>query len=98
MGAMTIAHGLKHTSSLEHIDVSGNPIGQFGMRLLMQTLTLNQNAEFTINLKNIAAEYDRKLLKNPNDSALNFNPANPEGKYSLDLSEAYNQVVFQHLL
>jgi len=61
-------------------------------------MTVNQNTSFTINLKNIDAEYERKLTKDPEDKTLNFDPANPEGKYCLDLSEAFNQVVLQLLL
>jgi len=33
--ALAIAHGLKHTLTLKSLDVSGNPIGQFGMRLML---------------------------------------------------------------
>jgi len=39
--AMSISHGLKHTSTLKNIDVSGNPIGTKGMRLLMQAMSFN---------------------------------------------------------
>lgn len=33
--AVSISHGLKHTGTLKNIDVSGNPIGPLGMRLMM---------------------------------------------------------------
>lgn len=39
--ALSIAHGLSHTLVLQSIDVSGNPIGQFGMRLLLQSMNNN---------------------------------------------------------
>jgi len=72
--ALSISHGLKHTQTLKEIDVSGNPIGQFGMRLMMQAMSLNTNTNFKVNMKNIAAEYERKLEKKATDSALNFDP------------------------
>ena len=43
-----------------------------------------------MNMKNISAEQERKVSKKAEDSALNFDPMNPEGKYELDLSETYN--------
>ena len=33
--ALSIAHGLSHTEQLESIDLSGNPIGKLGMRMIM---------------------------------------------------------------
>ena len=33
--ALSIAHGLSHTEMLESIDVSGNPIGKAGMKMML---------------------------------------------------------------
>ena len=44
------------------------------MRLMMQAMSLNTNTNFKVNMKNIAAEYERKLEKKAADSALNFDP------------------------
>lgn len=33
--AVSIAHGLEHTQTLKQINISGNPIGQNGMSLLI---------------------------------------------------------------
>ena len=84
--ALGIAHGLNHTQFLKSIDVSGNPIGKYGMRLMLQSISRNQNTNFKVNLKNISAETDIK------DSGFIFDPENPEGKYALDLKEAYDQI------
>jgi len=91
--ALCIAMGLKHTSSLKFIDVSGNPIGQFGMRLLMQSMNSNSITSFKMNIKNISAENERQMdSSSEKDSALNFDPMNPERKYELDLSQSYHQI------
>lgn len=90
--ALSIAHGLKHTSTLKSIDISGNPIGPHGMRLLMQSMSFNTIAQFSINMKDIAAEVELKSKKEL------FDPNNPEGKHSLDLSQSHNQIVLQNLL
>ena len=96
--ALSISHGLRHTITLKEVDVSGNPIGQFGMRLFMQAMSQNTNVDFKVNMKSISAEQERKLDKKIGDSALNFDPQNPEGKFVLDLSQAYNQICLQKLL
>jgi hypothetical protein len=49
-------------------------------------------------MKNIDADYERKVSKNVENSAINFDPQNPEGKYSLNLEESYNQICLQNLL
>lgn len=41
--AVSIAHGLKHSNTIKSIDVSGNPIGTTGMRLIMQAMSYNSN-------------------------------------------------------
>ena len=58
--AVSIAHGLKHTTTLKAIDVSGNPIGQQGMRLLMHSMSYNTITQFTINMKDISADFEVK--------------------------------------
>jgi len=40
---VSIAHGLSHTQTLEHIDISGNPIGKYGLRLLLQSMSNNKD-------------------------------------------------------
>ena len=87
---MAISFGLKHTQTLKDFTVSGNGIGQFGMRLLMQAMSTNQHTAYTIHMKNIDADFERKVSKNAENSAINFDPQNPEGKYSLNLEECYN--------
>jgi len=96
--ALSIAHGLSHTQLLEAVDVSGNPIGKFGMRLLLQSMNNNVHTKFTINLKDISADKEIKIEKNAQNSAINFDPQNPEGRYALDLTESFNQICLQHLL
>lgn len=91
--ALSIAHGLRHTQTLKSIDVSGNPIGHHGMRLLMQSMSHNALAQYTINMKDISADVQIKKEKKEL-----FDPQNPEGKYSLDLTQNYNQIVLQTLL
>ena len=90
---ISIAHGLSHTDTLEFLDISSNPIGQSGMRLVLQAMNKNQNTKFTVNLKNIQAD---KGFEIKNDQA--FDPSNPEGKFLLDIGESYGQVILQQLL
>ena len=40
---LCIAHGLNLTETLEEINVEGNPIGKFGMKLLLNSITANKN-------------------------------------------------------
>jgi Ran GTPase-activating protein (RanGAP) involved in mRNA processing and transport len=76
---VSIAHGLKHTDSLRSLDVSGNPIGQQGMRLLMQAMSFNKNTQYTVNMKDISAEHERKDTNITLDKSRTFDPKNPEG-------------------
>lgn len=72
--ALSIAHGLSHTQLLESIDVSGNPVGKFGMRLLLQSMNNNVHTRFTVNLKDISADKEIKISKDAQNSATNFDP------------------------
>jgi hypothetical protein len=56
--AMSIAHGLRHTHALTNCNVSGNPIGQGGMRLIMMAMNQNEGASFEVNMKDISAEHE----------------------------------------
>ena len=58
----------------------------------------NVHTKFTINLKDISADKEIKLKKNPTNSAINFDPSNPEGTFTLDLAESYSQTCLQRLL
>lgn len=58
--AVSIAHGLRHTHTLRHVDISGNPIGQSGMRLVMMALNQNQAVSFEVNMKDISAEHSEQ--------------------------------------
>jgi len=44
--AMSVAHGLSNAQTLEYIDLSGNPIGKFGMRLILQSMSNNKETKF----------------------------------------------------
>jgi len=88
--ALSIAHGLTHTQQLESIDISGNPIGKLGMKMIMQSMNSNVHTKFTINLKDISADKEIKLNNDSANSSINFDPSNPEGNFTLDLIESYN--------
>ena len=75
-----------------------NPIGTFGMRQLLQSINNNQNTKFKINLKDISADKEIMKVDNMKNKALNFDPSNPEGNYTLDLVESFDQVCLQNLL
>lgn len=96
--AVSIAHGLKHSNTIKSINVSGNPIGTTGMRLMMQAMSFNNHTKFLVNMKDISADVEKKKSKQPDQITENFDPTSPEGKYSLDLSQNYNQIVLQNLL
>jgi len=64
---------------------------------MMQAMSVNQHT-FKVNFKSIAAEHERIIQPDMADSALNFDPKNPEGKYCLELKEPYNQICLQNLL
>lgn len=53
---LSIAFGLTHTQSLEHLNVSGNPIGKVGMKMLLQAMNDNKETRFTINMKDISID------------------------------------------
>ena len=72
--ALCIAHGLTYPQTLESLDISGNPIGKFGMRMLLQSMSSNTQTKFKINLKDISADKEIKLEKNLKDSSMNFDP------------------------
>ena len=88
--ALSIAHGLSHTQTLEHIDISGNPVGKYGLRLLLQSMSNNKDTRFQINMKDISADKEVKLVRDPKDCTLNFDLNNMEGQYTLDLEEAFS--------
>lgn len=81
--ALAIAHGLTHTQTLDNIDISSNPIGKLGMKMIMEAMNNNQHTKFTIDLKDISADKEIQLKDNA------FDPFNPEGNVSLDLSEFF---------
>ena len=66
--ALCIAAGLSHTQTLTYIDVHGNPIGKFGMRQLMQSISNNEHTTFKINLKDISADVDVEVEKDPKNA------------------------------
>ena len=68
------------------------------MRQLLQSMNNNQETKFNIQMKDISADKDIKIEKDVKNSALNFDPQNPEGKYTLDLAENFNQICLQHLV
>jgi hypothetical protein len=96
--ALAIGFGLSHTMTLKNINVSGNPIGKFGMKLLLQASSHNKDCNFEIRMKDINA--DKDIEQNPQEfvSSGNFDPENPEGTYVLDLSNYFYQIVLQYLL
>lgn len=100
--AISIAHGVRFSSSLTSIDISGNPIGQSGMRLFMNAINENVNGNVEVKMKDINAEH--KSIKNKGDAKNNvpeepvFDAKNPDGKYTLNLATSYGQIILQNLL
>jgi len=74
---------------LENIDISGNPIGKLGMKMIMKAMNDNVNTKFTINLKDISADKEILVEKDPLNAAAHFDPSDPEGNFTLDLSESF---------
>jgi len=68
------------------------------MRLMMQAMSTNHHAKFHINMKDISSDVEIKRVDVPNQPTVTFDPNNPEGKYVLDLTQNYNQIVLQNLL
>jgi hypothetical protein len=91
--ALCIAHGLTHTATLKFIDLHSNPIGKFGMRQILQSVNNNQNTKFKVNMKDISADKEIVIDKDIKNMQSNFDPSNPEGSYTLDLEESFDQVV-----
>jgi hypothetical protein len=87
-----IAHGLKMTTSLQNLNVEGNPIGPAGMRFLIQSMSMNQETSFKVNMKEISADKDIKQYRNV------FDNSSPEKEYTLNLAETYDQLILQNLL
>jgi hypothetical protein len=50
----------------------------------------NTQTKFTINLKDISADKEIKMEKNEKNSAINFDPKDPEGNFSIDLVESFS--------
>ena len=44
--SIAIAYGMMFTQTINYIDVSGNPIGKFGMSLLLQAQCQNNDVQF----------------------------------------------------
>ena len=59
----------------------------------METIGINTNTTFNIDFQNINADYERKFVqkeKSKLNRCDNFDQANPDGQYTLDLKEAFN--------
>ena len=67
-----ISNGIKLNKSLKFIEVEGNPLGQIGIRMLIQAINSNEETEIGINKKGIEAETDL-LMTNKEDLTV-FNP------------------------
>tara|TARA_B110000285_G_C15102972_1_gene606126 strand:- start:1649 stop:1843 length:195 start_codon:yes stop_codon:yes gene_type:complete len=61
------------------------------MKMIMKSMNSNIHTKFTINLKDISADKEITLTKNPSNAGVNFDPSDPEGNFSLDLAESYSQ-------
>jgi hypothetical protein len=82
----------KSNSTLKSLILEGNPVGSAGMRFLVQALNESKGAFSEMSIKEIgAAEMEGR-------STFSFNPNQPEGAYSINLQEVYDQIVLQTLL
>ena len=66
--------------------------------MIMKSMNSNVHTKFTINLKDISADKEITLKNDSHNSSVNFDPSNPEGNFTMDLAESYNQTCLQRLL
>lgn len=81
-----LSEALQYNRGLRFISFEGNPIGNVGIRFLMNAQNRNLESSFEVNIKNAQGETDSAA---DNQIAL-FDPENPEGQYVLDLTKTYD--------
>ena len=69
------------------LSLEANPIGNTGMRQLMNAKNENQSVDFELNLKLCDSEVE--MVAETSSSNI-FDPNNPEGPYALKLEKTYD--------
>jgi Ran GTPase-activating protein (RanGAP) involved in mRNA processing and transport len=81
-----LAEALTINQSLKYLSLEGNPLGTSGINFLMKSRTKNITNDFKLNIKLAEGEADAAA-----DSSISlFDSSNPEGSYSLDLTQTYD--------
>jgi hypothetical protein len=91
-----LAPGVKKNTTLLYFDLSNNPVGQNGSRIIYKATS---QSEQIMKLK--GDHHERALLMNDCGLGISqndqFDPSDPAGKYSLDMSESKSQNVLLSL-
>lgn len=91
-GALQLASGLKMNDSCMAMHLRNNPIGLRGGRAMVQTLHWGKHPNRQIDLEGC------DLSAGSDPSSVVFDRSKPNGKYRLDLSDAYERSVATELL
>ena len=92
----TLARGLRLSQSIVNINLEGNPIGNIGVKQIMNAKNENELTDFEVNLK--GSDDEIASLAESAKTVKLFNLLRPEGNYSLDLEVVYDKLILQQLL
>ncbi|CAK4697956.1 unnamed protein product [Aphanomyces euteiches] len=95
-GALVIASAARVSKSLRHLGMNGNNIGLEGGRALMFAMCSNP-ADLGCNIEIVGCNLASTSRGKTAADKL-FDPTNPAGVYSLDLSDPFDQMIAKELL